>query len=148
MTPSDSAPRASVTSRLIAAPIERVFGAFADPALLARWWGPKDFTGTIQQFEFHAGGDWRMILHGPDGTDYPNHSRFVEIEAARRVVFEHLGSHHFFMTLTLEPEAGGTRVHWHQEFDDAEHYRRIAGLVDPANEQNLDRWTAVVTTGG
>jgi uncharacterized protein YndB with AHSA1/START domain len=40
-----------VATRLIDAPRERVFAAFADAARLARWWGPKGFTNTFDEFE-------------------------------------------------------------------------------------------------
>lgn len=61
-----------VTSRVIDAPGERVFVAFADGARLARWWGPKGFTNTFAEFEFRPGGAWNFVQHGPDGGNYPN----------------------------------------------------------------------------
>src|SRR4051812_27530583 len=91
---SSTADREFVHSRLIDAPQERVFQAFADPARLARWWGPNGFTSTFEVFEFRAGGMWRFVMHGPDGTDYPNESVFVEVAACERVVFEHLSETH------------------------------------------------------
>jgi uncharacterized protein YndB with AHSA1/START domain len=33
---------------------------------------------------------WRFVMHGRDGTNYPNESVFVEVVAPERVVFEHL----------------------------------------------------------
>jgi uncharacterized protein YndB with AHSA1/START domain len=35
--------------RVLNAPPEAVFGAFEDPALLARWWGPEGFRNTFEQ---------------------------------------------------------------------------------------------------
>jgi uncharacterized protein YndB with AHSA1/START domain len=136
--------RASITSRLIDAPRERVFRALSDPTRLARWWGPNGFRSTFDQFELRPGGTWRFVMHGPDGTDYPNESRFLEVEPPSRVVFEHVSAHHFMMTLTFEACGRQTRVGWHQEFDTAADYARIAAFVDRANEENLDRLTAEV----
>ena len=42
--------RALTTARTIDAARERVFGAFADAEKLARWWGPKGFTNTFEEF--------------------------------------------------------------------------------------------------
>lgn len=56
-----AADRELVTSRVIAAPRPRVYEAFADPALLARWWGPAGFTSTFESFDLRAGGAWRDI---------------------------------------------------------------------------------------
>ena len=153
MTPSISsafdagstADREFVTSRLIDAPPERVFAAFTDPARLARWWGPKGFTNTFHEFDPRPGGAWRFVMHGPDGTDYPNESVFAEVVPARRIVFDHNSGHHFRMTITLDAQGGRTRVGWRQVFDTAAERERIAPIVIEANEQNLDRLAAEVS---
>lgn len=148
MNPTDSestADREFLHSRLIDASRERVFRAFADPIHLARWWGPEGFSSTFEVFEFRPGGTWRFVMHGPDGTNYPNESVFREIVAPERVVFEHLSeSHHFFMTITLAAQGKQTLVGWRQVFDTADHRQRIAAFVEKANEQNLDRLAAEV----
>ncbi|HET7203422.1 MAG TPA: SRPBCC family protein [Steroidobacteraceae bacterium] len=132
-------------TRLIDAPRERVFRAFSDPAHLARWWGPDGFSSTFETFEFRPGGSWRLVMHGPDGTDYPNESVFREIVPSERIVLEHLGGmHHFWMTLTFDAQGEQTLVGWRQVFDTAEHRARIAPIVERANEQNLDRLAAEV----
>jgi uncharacterized protein YndB with AHSA1/START domain len=142
---SSTADREFVHSRLIDAPRERVFRAFADPAHLARWWGPGGFSNTFEVFEFRPGGTWRFVMHGPDGTDYPNESVFLEIAAPERVVFEHLPKgHHFLMTITFTAQGERTLVGWRQVFDSAAHRDRIAKVVVEANEQNLDRLAAEV----
>lgn len=132
--------RELVHTRLVQAPREQVFRALADPSRLARWWGPNGFTSTIHAFDFRLGGSWRFVMHGPDGTDYPNESVFTEIVAPERVVIEHLSEgHHFVLTVTLDPRGDGTLVGWRQVFDTATHRDHIAPVVRPANEQNLDR---------
>ncbi|HEX3552719.1 MAG TPA: SRPBCC family protein [Thermoanaerobaculia bacterium] len=140
-----TADREFVHSRLIDAPRERVFKAFADPAHLARWWGPNGFTSTFEVFEFRPGGRWRFVMHGPDGKDYPNESVFIEIVAPDRVFFEHISEgHHFFMTITFTAQGNQTLVGWRQVFDTAAHRARIAHFVEEANEQNLNRLAAEV----
>jgi RimJ/RimL family protein N-acetyltransferase len=143
-----TADREFVHSRLIDAPREQVFAAIADPARLARWWGPNGFTSTFEVFEFRRGGAWRLMLHGPDGANYPNDNRFADIVAPERVVVEHLGSpHHFLLTITLTAQGARTQVRWRQVFDTAEEKQRMAAFVAPANEQNLDRLAAEVLRG-
>lgn len=135
-----AADREFVHSRLIDAPRERVFRAFSEPAHLAKWWGPNGFTNTFHTFELRPGGHWRFIMHGPDGTDYPNESVFREVVVPERVVFEHLSEgHHFVMTITFSAQAGKTLVGWRQVFDTAADKARIAPFVSEANEQNLSR---------
>jgi len=132
--------------RLAASPSE-VFAAMSDPTRVARWWGPTGFTNTIQQFEFKPGGKWLLTMHGPDGKDYPNESRFTRIVADQVFEIEHFSGHHFLLTIELVPVHGGTEVKWRQTFDTAEHYERIAEFVASANEQNLDRLAAEVQHG-
>lgn len=131
--------RAFVHSRLIDAPRERVFKAFSDPAHLARWWGPNGFTSTFHEFDLRPGGNWRFVMHGPDGANYPNESVFAEVVAPERIVFEHMSQHHFQLTITFEARGAKTLVGWHQVFDTEAERQRIAKVVVEANEQNLDR---------
>lgn len=132
-------------SRKIAAPPQEVFAAFADGKRLARWWGPDGFTNTFATFEFKPGGKWSFTMHGPDGKNYPNEMVVKIVEPPRTIVFHHVCAPLFLLTTTLEPTAdGGTVVHWKQEFEDPEFARRMAHILIPANEQNLDRLAAEV----
>lgn len=134
-----------VSSRVIGRPRAAVFGAFSDPGVLAEWWGPNGFTSTIEEFDLRSGGAWRLVMHGPDGTDYHNVSGFVEVVPAERVVYDHLGpAHRFRMTMTYADEGGGTRLTWRMHFDDADEAEKIRQFVAEANEQNFDRLQAVL----
>ena len=85
-----------VSTRVFDAPREVVFRAFTDPALLARWWGPKGFTNTFHEFDPRPGGAWRFVMHGPDGTDYPMTKDFVEVVPPERIVLQHIQAMHKF----------------------------------------------------
>ncbi len=132
-------------SRLIPAPRAQVFAAFADPAQLARWWGPDGFRTTIHQFEFKPSGLWRLTMHAPDGQNYPDQTcRFNEVLTPERIVLEHVSPPHFVLSISLEEQGAQTRVLWQQQFDDEATYHQVAAIVGPANEQNLSRWAAVL----
>jgi len=135
-------------SRTFAAAPSEVFAAMRDAARIARWWGPKGFTSTIHEFDFRPGGRWRLTLHGPDGKDYPNASRFTRIVPDQAFEIEHVDGHHFFLCIDLQPAGGGTLLTWRQTFDTIEHYKGIAEFVAVANEQNLDRLAAELQRGG
>lgn len=81
-TRADTADREITISRVFNAPRELVFRAWTEPQHLAQWWGPKNFTNTFHQFDPRPGGDWRFIMHGPNGTDYPNYSVYARARAA------------------------------------------------------------------
>lgn len=132
------------TQRLIDAPISEVFRAFSVPEKLSQWWGPEGFTNSFKEFDLREGGYWRFTMHGPDGTDYPNESRFIEVVPNKRVVIEHQLGHHFILTITFIADGDSTIVNWHQMFDTIEHYQEISDFVSQANEQNLDRLESVI----
>lgn len=140
MEPVES--RSDARRKLISASPSEVFAAMRDPARVARWWGPAGFTNTIHKFEFTPGGSWLLTMHGPDGTNYPNESRFTRIVSDHLFEIEHLNGHHFILTIELFAHSEGTEVRWRQTFDTVEHYASLSEFVASANEQNLDRLAA------
>jgi uncharacterized protein YndB with AHSA1/START domain len=132
------------TSREIPATVEQVFAAINDPERLARWWGPAGFTNTFNVCEFKSGGRWSLVMHGPNGNNYPNEYIFVEIVPPRKVIVQHVAEPKFRLTITLAPSAAGTVVSWSQAFESAEVASRIEHIVVPANEQNLERLSVEV----
>lgn len=123
---------------------QRVFDAFANPDLLARWWGPDGFTNTFELFEFTAGGRWKYVMHGPNAAQFQNESVFRELKPASLVVIQHLSKPHYVLTVTLAPHPEGTAIEWAQEFADPAVAQRIRHIVEPANEQNLNRLERVL----
>jgi len=134
-------------SRHFAHSPQAIFAAIQDPERLARWWGPKGFSNHFEVFEFRRGGRWLFDMVGPDGTRYANASVFFHIEENHQVVIDHTCAPHFRLTITLTPEAGGTRVQWLQVFEDAAFAQAMKHILEPANEQNLDRLGAELDSG-
>ena len=129
------------TSRTLPFSPDTVFGAIRDPERLARWWGPNSFTNTFHHFDFKPGGRWSLTMHGPDGTNYPNESEFTDIDAPTLVRIRHISLPEFVLTIGLEAQREGTLVGWEQVFSDANFAEKVRHIVEPANEQNLDRLT-------
>ncbi len=76
-------------TRVYDAPVARVWAAWTDPAQLAQWWGPRGFTITTHHRDLRVGGMWDYTMHGPDGTDWPNFTRYLEVEPGVRLVYDH-----------------------------------------------------------
>ena len=131
------------TSREIPVLPELIFAAFVNPERLARWWGPSGFSNTFNQFEFKPGGKWLFVMHGPDGKNYPNESKFIDIVTNEKVVIRH-SQPDFTLTILITSSAKGSLVNWIQEFDNDEVASNLAHIVVPANEQNLDKLMAEV----
>jgi uncharacterized protein YndB with AHSA1/START domain len=132
------------TRRLAAAPAS-VFQAFAQPQVLAQWWGPAGFTNRIDEFDLRPGGRWRIVMRAPNGTEYPNESEFLAVMPSARLVFLHLGPlHRYVMMMTFAPEGAGTRLTWHMLFDTAAECAKLAALIETANQENFDRLAGVL----
>ncbi len=132
------------TSREIPASPAAVFAAIRDPARLARWWGPSGFTNKFDSIEFKPGGKWSFAMIGPDGKIYRNESVFQAIEPDQKVVIHHVSAPRFVLTVSLQGTSGGTLVAWEQVFEDPAVAEAVRPIVEPANEQNLDRLAAEV----
>lgn len=142
----NSTPPANVlqTQRTIPYPPEKIYATFADPSRLAKWWGPNGFTNTFETFDFRASGKWKFIMHGPDGSNYPNECIFKELQAGKKVVIQHVSHPHFTLTVSLVPDKQGTQIRWVQAFDDAKVADAVRHIAEPGNEQNLDRLHALL----
>jgi uncharacterized protein YndB with AHSA1/START domain len=140
-----AADRTVVSRRVVDAPRDVVFHAFANPQLFARWWGPNGFTNTVHEFDLREGGVLRYTMHAPDGSNYEMERRVVELVAPSRIVLDNPDlTHRFIMTQTFADRGEKTLVTWRMRFDSAEEYQRVRQFIEPANEQNFDRLAAQV----
>jgi uncharacterized protein YndB with AHSA1/START domain len=76
-----------VFNRSLDAPRGAVFKAWTDPRQLAQWWGPKGFTNPVCEADPRPGGAIRIVMRGPDGTEYPMGGTFIEVAPPERIVF-------------------------------------------------------------
>lgn len=90
MTTTVDLPKASreiTISRVFDAPRSLLFEVWTKAEHLDKWWGPEGFRNETQSMDFRVGGEWRYIMHGPDGMDFPNLMRFTEIVAPERIAY-------------------------------------------------------------
>jgi uncharacterized protein YndB with AHSA1/START domain len=152
-TVKSDAEREIVLSRVFDAPRKMVWEAWTDPKQVAQWWGPNGFSTTIEEMDVRPGGVWRQVMHGPDGTDYPNESVFVDVVQYERLVYTLTGGFKggspvkMEKTTTFEDEAGGTRVTMRAVFDTAEardQNVRDYGSIE-GGKQTLERLAGYLT---
>ncbi len=145
--PEGMTDRDILTTRLLAAPRERVFAAWTDPEQLAKWWGPEGFTNEFEAFEPRPGGQWRFTMRAPDGTGFPNHSVFSELRPPERIVFDHLSGPLFQVTATFAAAEGGTLLSFRMRFASVEECEAIKRYALVGNEQVFDRLAALLAEG-
>src|SRR5882757_8916496 len=98
---SNTADRELMLSRKLNAPIELVWEVWTKPEHIVNWWGPDGFTNTIHTMDVSPGGEWNLVMHGPDGTDYKNKSIFKEVIKYKKLVYEHFAPN-FIATVEFE----------------------------------------------
>ncbi len=91
--------------------------------------------------ELHQGGQWNLVMHGPDGTDYENESVFTEVIKHKKIAYDHLSGHEFTATITFETQGNQTHMYWQMLFPTQEELARIMGLfnIKEGLEQNVER---------
>jgi uncharacterized protein YndB with AHSA1/START domain len=121
-----SSVRTDTASRVITAPLDRVYAAFIDQEALETWLPPKGMVGRFEHFDARPGGSYRMVLTYVDGYIAPGKStadsdivevRYVDIVPGVRVVqaVDFVSDEpQFFGTMTMTWEVTsvdvGTRV--------------------------------------
>ena len=137
---SSTADREIVGERLLDAPRELVWAAWTDPKHVAQWFGPNGFTNTIHEMDVRPGGVWRFMMHGPDGTDYPNKVSFIEVERPARLVYLHGDDKQpdqFHVTVTFEEVGGKTKLTMRSLFKskaDRDFVVEKVGAIDGMNQ--------------
>jgi uncharacterized protein YndB with AHSA1/START domain len=110
--------------RLYDAPVQAVWDAWTDPAQVAQWWGPRGFTLTTHSKDLRVGGSWTYTMHGPDGTDYPNKTAYLEVEPLARLVYDHGANDDrppmFRVTVQFAEVGGKTRMEMSMSLPTAE----------------------------
>ena len=136
-----------IFTRLLDAPRELVWQMWSDVRHLNAWWGPTGFTTTTHEFTFAPGGEWRHIMHGPNGVDYPNRVVFREIDPPSKLVYENRwdlpdAPLDFEVEVTLVEEAADmTNLSIHMTFADETAFQTAVeryGVID-GGTQTLDR---------
>src|SRR5215469_2694594 len=107
-------------TKLLNAPVELVWKVWTDPEHIKYWWGPNGFTNTISEMAVKPGGDWNLIMHGPDGKDYKNKSVFKEVIKNEKIVYEHVSFPKHQSTITFTKKGNKTLIAIQMVFETAE----------------------------
>lgn len=79
-----------VVTRLIDAPVERVWKAWTDPEFVMRWWGPKYYTSPSCKIDLHEGGKYVFCMRAPaeqGGQDMYTAGIYKKIAPMKRLEF-------------------------------------------------------------
>lgn len=138
---NNTADREINISRVLNAPITLVWEVWTNPEHLKNWWGPNGFTNTIHTMDVREQGEWNLIMHGPDGTNYKNKSIFKEVVFQKKLVYEHISGPKFLATIDFEEQGNSTFINWNMLFDTAEELVQVVKTfkADEGLKQNIDK---------
>jgi len=101
----------------------QIFAAFAEPSQGQQWFSAPSEPGTRQhELDFRVGGEELSRGRFPGGPAYEYRSRFLDIEADRRIVLTYeliLDGRRIsasLVTLELAPDADETRVTFTEQY--------------------------------
>jgi len=87
--------RTDTASRVVAAPLDRVYTALVDPDALLAWLPPDGMCGRFERFDGRPGGSYRLVLTYAEAATAPGkttsdadvvEARFVDLRPGVRVV--------------------------------------------------------------
>jgi uncharacterized protein YndB with AHSA1/START domain len=121
-----------------AAPVARVWAAYADPRQLERFWGPPQWPATFERHDFVVGGRSEYVMTGPNGETSRGYWEFLSIDEPR--AFEvrdgFLGPDRqpasdmptMVIRFSFEPHGGGTRMVTKTTFPSLEALERLLAM--------------------
>ncbi|HVM33183.1 MAG TPA: SRPBCC family protein [bacterium] len=123
--------------RLYDAPVKRVWDAWVEPDQVAQWWGPRGYTITSHRKDIRTGGLWHYTMHGPDGVDYVNKTKYLEVVPYAKMVYDHGGNDEqkplFRVTVTFQETAGKTLLNMTMALPTPEAADQTRGFIKKAN---------------
>ena len=84
--------------RRIAAPPERLFEAWTEPAQLLAWWGPRNVDCTLAEVDLRVGGRYRLGDALPDGREMIISGEFLVVDPPHALAY----------SWSLDPDAAAT----------------------------------------
>jgi uncharacterized protein YndB with AHSA1/START domain len=124
-------------SVFIAASPERVFDAWLDPKIAARFMAAGDTRVGELELDPRPGGAFRIVMEGAAGR-YEHHGRYVLIDRPCQLVFTWISDgtaqRLSLVTVAFTPEGQGVRVELEHE-----------GLPDPERaERHGEGWSSIL----
>ena len=124
--------REITVSRILDAPIDLIWELWTNPDHIKNWWGPDGFTNTISKMDVTPNGEWNLVMHGPDGTDYKNQSIFKEVIRHQKIVYEHISAPKFTSTILFKSKNQETQLFWMMLFDTKEELIQVVKTFNAA----------------
>ncbi len=139
-----------VITRVFDAPRDLVYAAYTDPAHVADWWGPEQYTTVVEEMDVRPGGRWRYVQRGPDGAEFGFHGVYHLVSPPEQLVytfeFEGVPGHVVMETIRFEDLGDGrTRlvdVGVFQSVEDRD--AMVASGMESGADESMNRLAALL----
>lgn len=111
-------------TRVFNAPRKLVWQAWTTPAMLVHWFGCAAFSTIDAEADVREGGQWRVVMRAPDGTDFPAYGTYTAVRPIDHLAFTHQwekqvvevnpANHRTQVTVDLYEEGAKTRMEFRQ----------------------------------
>ncbi|MGE0742704.1 MAG: SRPBCC family protein [Hyphomonadaceae bacterium] len=71
---------------VLAAPADKLFRCYVEPALLRQWFAPKPWTIKSVDIDPRAGGRMAFVMASPEGEEFPNVGLYLDVTPNKRIV--------------------------------------------------------------
>ncbi len=136
--------------RAFDASVEKVWEAYVNPELVAKWWGPNSLEIHIDKFDANEGGEWRILHTEPNGRKHWFHGEYKEVvkpeKIVRTFVYEPSPEHTLTETTLFSKNGDGkSKIKVITKFPSPEALRGMvnAGMEDGSRE-SLDRLSNLI----
>ena len=116
-------------TRLLDAPVDKLFRCWTTPELLKQWFAPRPYTTPVVETDVRPGGASTVVMKSPEGQEIPCPGQYLEVVPNRKLVFTDAftggwspkdGAPFMVATIIFEPESNKTRYtaiarHWSAE---------------------------------
>lgn len=118
-----------------AAGVKEVWGLWADPRHLERWWGPPTYPATFGEHDLTPGGTVRYFMTSPEGEQFHGYWRITAVDAPFSLEFDdgfadEAGTPNEDLPVTssrvvLSETGSGTRMELRSRFDSREQMEQL-----------------------
>lgn len=138
---NNTADRELIFTRLLDAPVKLVWKIWTNPEHIKLWWGPDGFTNSINKMDLKPNGEWDLVMHSPDGSNYDIKCVFREVVKHKKIVYEQLTQFRYKASIEFESRKDKTLLYWHMLFESKEYLVQASKTygVNTGFKQNTER---------
>jgi uncharacterized protein YndB with AHSA1/START domain len=116
------------------APLEQVWRAWTERALLDQWWAPKPWKANTSSIDFRPGGTWFYSMEGPDGPKI-----YCRVDYQNIVPLKSFSGSDAFCDENGTVSAEMPSMYWNNEFSTTETGSRVSVEITFASEDDMNK---------